>query len=123
MARACRSCPTRPTIERAIWVSCWRSDSAPGVTSAQTTSSATRPPSETLTSPATRAMAHRGAFPRPLLCCECEPERGALRPFATVDDQGVVTHFAYEVVHVEIVPPGTDLAAPDLESPHDREAE
>jgi hypothetical protein len=39
--------PHRPTIERAIWVSCWMSDSAPVVISPYTTCSATRPPSDT----------------------------------------------------------------------------
>ena len=40
--------PQRPTIRRAISVSCWMSDSAPVVISPRTSSSATRPPSATL---------------------------------------------------------------------------
>jgi hypothetical protein len=40
--------PQRPTIWRAISVSCWRSDSAPVDGSSKTISSAARPPSETL---------------------------------------------------------------------------
>ena len=40
--------PQRPTIWRAISVSCWMSDSAPVVGSPKTTSSAARPPSATL---------------------------------------------------------------------------
>ena len=40
--------PQRPTIWRAICVSCWMSDSAPVVGSPKTTSSAARPPSATL---------------------------------------------------------------------------
>jgi hypothetical protein len=40
--------PQRPTIWRAICVSCWKSDSAPVVRSPNTISSATRPPSATL---------------------------------------------------------------------------
>ena len=40
--------PQRPTIPRAIDVSCWMSDSAPVVIVPNTTSSATRPPSATL---------------------------------------------------------------------------
>ena len=40
--------PQRPTMPRAIWVSCWMSDSAPVVIVPNTTSSATRPPSATL---------------------------------------------------------------------------
>ena len=40
--------PQRPTIWRAISVSCWMSDSAPVLMSPNTTSSAARPPSATL---------------------------------------------------------------------------
>ena len=42
-----RLMPQRPTIRRAIAVSCWMSDSAPVVRSPKTISSATRPPSAT----------------------------------------------------------------------------
>ena len=40
--------PQRPTIWRAISVSCWMSDSAPVLVSPKTISSAARPPSATL---------------------------------------------------------------------------
>ena len=48
---------------------------------------------------------------------------GALRLSSTLNLQWVVTHLAYELVRVEIVPPGVDLAVSDLECPHDRKPE
>ena len=43
--------PQRPTIWRAMPVSCWMSDSAPAEIEPYTTSSAIRPPSATLIRP------------------------------------------------------------------------
>src|SRR5882757_2081501 len=55
----------------------------------------------------------------------CATPLAATRPTAmsALNVLWVVTHLACELVRVEIIPPGVDLAVPDFECPHHRESE